>query len=57
MGFQIQRNAFLLLFLHDAGAASRNPTKTLTQGLGALSFSTPEAQAKNPPFVLAPQFD
>jgi len=47
----------LVLFMHDSGVISHDPTKTLTQGNGAVAFATPEAQAKNAAFVLAPQYD
>jgi len=47
----------LVLFMHDAGVVSLNPTRTLTQGSGAIAFATPEAQAKHECFVLAPQYD
>lgn len=47
----------LVLFMHDAGVVSNNPTETLTQGLGAVIWATPEDQAKHPCFVLAPQYD
>jgi len=46
----------LVLFMHDAGATSADPMTTLAQGLGAISFATPEDQAKHPAFVLAPQY-
>lgn len=46
----------LVNFMHDAGATSLDPLFTLKQGLGAISFASPEDQAKRPAFVLAPQF-
>ncbi|MBP2656149.1 MAG: esterase [Firmicutes bacterium] len=46
----------LVLFIHDAGAVSDNPTTTLTQGLGAVIWATPSEQAKHECFVLAPQY-
>lgn len=46
----------LVLFMHDAGVVSNNPTNTLTQGLGAVIWATPSEQAKNECFVLAPQY-
>lgn len=46
----------LVLFMHDAGVVSNNPTKTLTQGLGAVIWATPSEQAKHECFVLAPQY-
>ncbi len=46
----------LVLFMHDAGAVSNNPKKTLTQGLGAVIWATPSEQAKHECFVLAPQY-
>jgi len=47
----------LVLFMHDAGVVSLNPTQTLTQGQGAIAFASPEAQARHACFVLAPQYD
>lgn len=47
----------LVLFMHDAGPTGKNTQATLLQGNGAIAWATPEAQAKNPCFVLAPQFD
>jgi predicted peptidase len=46
----------LVLFMHDAGATSDQVRTTLFQGLGAISFATPQDQARRPAFVLAPQF-
>jgi predicted peptidase len=46
----------LILFMHDAGVVSNNPTNTLTQGLGAVVWAEPSEQAKNECFVLAPQY-
>lgn len=46
----------LVLFVHDAGALSEDVTHTLYQGTGAISFASPEDQAKHPCFVLAPQY-
>lgn len=46
----------LVLFMHDAGVTGSNPRRTLQQGLGAVSFASPEDQARHPAFVLAPQF-
>jgi len=46
----------LVLFMHDSSVVSNNPTKTLTQGLGAVVWAEPSEQAKNECFVLAPQF-
>ncbi|MBP2658083.1 MAG: esterase [Firmicutes bacterium] len=46
----------LVLFMHDAGVVSNNPTNTLTQGLGAIIWATPSEQAKNECFVVAPQY-
>ncbi|MGN8831270.1 hypothetical protein ACTQV0_02365 [Selenomonas montiformis] len=47
----------LVLFMHDAGAVSSDVKTTLVQGLGAITFSSPEWQAEHPCFVLAPQYD
>ncbi|MFN8456469.1 MAG: PHB depolymerase family esterase [Anaerolineae bacterium] len=46
----------LVLFMHDAGATSTEPDRTLIQGLGAGIWATPEEQAKHESFVLAPQY-
>ena len=46
----------LVLFMHDAGATSDVTRTTLFQGLGAVSWASPEDQAKRPAFVLAPQY-
>lgn len=46
----------LVLFMHDAGATSDVTRTTLFQGLGAVSWASPEDQARRPCFVLAPQF-
>jgi predicted peptidase len=46
----------LILFMVDAGGVSTDPVKTLTQGLGAVIWATPEEQAKHECFVLAPQY-
>ncbi|WP_319498761.1 prolyl oligopeptidase family serine peptidase [uncultured Cohaesibacter sp.] len=46
----------LVNFMHDAGATSADVLTTLKQGLGAISWASPEDQAKRPCFVLAPQF-
>lgn len=47
----------LVLFMHDAGAVSPDVKTTLVQGLGAITFASPEWQAEHPCFVLAPQYD
>lgn len=46
----------LVLFMHDYGVTGTNPLRTLEQGLGAVSFASPEDQARHPAFVLAPQY-
>lgn len=46
----------LVLFMHDASVTGRETTATLTQGLGAVIWATPEEQAKHECFVLAPLF-
>ncbi len=45
----------LVLFLPDASCIGPEPLLTLTQGVGAIGFASPEAQKKHPCFVLAPQ--
>ncbi|BBM43932.1 alpha/beta hydrolase-fold protein [Leptotrichia trevisanii] len=46
----------LVLFMHDMGVLSEDTKATLLQGNGAVSFATPEEQAKHEAFVLAPQY-
>lgn len=46
----------LVLFMADASTPGVDATSPLTQGYGALIWATPEAQAKNPCYVLVPQF-
>lgn len=46
----------LVLFMADASTAGREAKAPLEQGYGALVWATAEAQAKNPCFVLVPQF-
>lgn len=46
----------LVLFMHDAGATSPITNTTLVQGLGAVVWASPEEQAKQQAFVLAPQY-
>lgn len=46
----------LVQFIHDAAVCSDNVKCTLSQGIGALSWMTKEAQKKHECFVLAPQF-
>jgi predicted peptidase len=47
----------LIMFIHDASIAGRPLGSALTQGNGAITWATPEWQAKHPCFVLAPQFE
>lgn len=47
----------LVLFMHDAGISGSDVKATLQQGLGAVVWASPESQAKNEAFVLAPQFN
>lgn len=47
----------LVQFIHDAAVCGQDPRLTLTQGVGALVWTTPEVQAEHPCFVFAPQFD
>lgn len=46
----------LVVFMHDAGNTSTVVDTTLVQGLGAVSWASPEDQARNPAIVLAPQY-
>lgn len=54
--YDASRSYPLVLFMHDAGATSDVTRTTLFQGLGAISWASPEDQAKRPSFVLAPQY-
>lgn len=55
-GYDPARRYPLVLFMHDLGATSDVTRTTLLQGLGAISWASPEDQAERPAFVLAPQF-
>ena len=46
----------LVLFMPDMTVAGKETTYTLTQGIGATIWATPEEQAKHPCFVLAPDY-
>lgn len=46
----------LVMFIADASTPGSDVTLPLTQGYGALVWATPESQAKNPCYVLVPQF-
>ncbi|WP_062464244.1 alpha/beta hydrolase-fold protein [Demequina soli] len=46
----------IVVFMPDATATGTDPVATLTQGNGATSWATDEAQAENESFVLAPQY-
>lgn len=46
----------LVVFMADASTPGREITAPLTQGYGALLFANPNSQAKNPCYVLVPQF-
>lgn len=46
----------LVLFMPDAEVTGWETTRTLTQGIGATIWATPEEQAKHPCFVLAPDY-
>ena len=45
----------LVVFLHGGGERGEDNEKTLTANQGGTVWATPEAQAKNPAFVLVPQ--
>ena len=55
-GYDPAKRYPLVLFVHDAGPLSEDVKTTLLQGTGAISFASPEDQAKHPCFVLAPQY-
>lgn len=55
-GYDAAKSYPLVLFMHDAGVTGTNPLRTLEQGLGAISFASPEDQKRHPAFVLAPQY-
>lgn len=46
----------LVLFMADASTPGTDSTRPLSQGYGALVWATDESQAKNPCYVLVPQF-
>lgn len=46
----------LVLFMPDMTVAGKETTRTLTQGIGATVWASPEEQAKHPCFVLAPDY-
>ncbi|MCM1522719.1 MAG: alpha/beta hydrolase-fold protein [Muribaculaceae bacterium] len=46
----------LVLFIADASTPGEDATRPLTQGYGALVWATSQSQAKNPCYVLVPQF-
>jgi predicted peptidase len=56
-GYDRTKSYPLVLFMHDAGATSKDPLVTLKQGLGAVIWADPAEQAKRPCIVLAPQWD
>lgn len=47
----------LVMYIHDRGPLDTEVKTTLRQGVGALVWVTPEAQAKHPCIVIAPQYD
>lgn len=56
VGYDGSRSYPLVLFMHDAGTLSHDPSTTLKQGLGAVVWASPADQARHPSFVLAPQY-
>ena len=42
--------------MHDASVVGAPPTGPLVQGLGAVSWASPENQSRHECFVLAPQY-
>lgn len=46
----------MVLFMPDATVTGKETTRTLTQGIGATVWASPEEQAKHPCFVLAPDY-
>lgn len=46
----------LVLFIHDAGTASRPVKQTLYQGTGAISWAEPETQKRHECIVVAPEY-
>ncbi|WP_433832861.1 prolyl oligopeptidase family serine peptidase [Actinoplanes sp. CA-015351] len=46
----------LVLFMHDASVVGATVKGPLVQGLGAVCWASDADQAKNPAFVLAPQY-
>ncbi|MCC7370231.1 MAG: hypothetical protein IT306_17535 [Chloroflexi bacterium] len=46
----------LVLFMHDASVVNTETTAPLIQGLGAVCWASPQAQARHEAFVLAPSY-
>lgn len=46
----------LVLFIHDAGTVGNTVNQTLVQGLGAVTWATPQSQAQHKCIVVAPQY-
>lgn len=55
-GYDPSQQYPLVLFIHDAGVASSVVQAPLWQGNGAVVWASPEAQAKHPCIVVAPEF-
>ncbi|MCM1518707.1 MAG: alpha/beta hydrolase-fold protein [Pseudoflavonifractor sp.] len=55
-GMDSSKDYPLVLFIADASTPGSDATRPLTQGYGALVWATSESQAKNPCYVLVPQF-
>lgn len=55
-GYDASKSYPLVLFMPDATVTGMETTRTLTQGIGATIWASPEEQAKHPCFVLAPDY-
>lgn len=55
-GVDVSKQYPLVLFIADASTPGEDALRPLTQGYGALVWATAESQAKNPCYVLVPQF-
>ncbi|MGW4906227.1 alpha/beta hydrolase-fold protein [Streptomyces sp. NPDC004270] len=55
-GYDPRRKYPLVLFMHDASVVNVDTVGPLVQGLGAVCWASPEAQARHESFVLAPEY-
>ncbi|MEU6256740.1 alpha/beta hydrolase-fold protein [Streptomyces sp. NPDC047043] len=55
-GYDPRKRYPLVLFMHDASVVNVDTVGPLVQGLGAVCWADPEAQARHESFVLAPEY-